>query len=351
MCRIKSRRVLPSIPVILFIMANCLLLTANAVAEQTPGPLRLVFDTDMGNDVDDALAMGVIHSLISRHECRLLAVTVTKDNPLAGPFVDAVNTFYGRGGIPIGVVRGGVTPAAGRFLPMVQQRDGDVLRYPHDLTSGNDAPEATKLLRQILSQQPDASVVIAQVGFSTNLARLLDTPADAHSPLTGRELAARKVKLLSIMAGSFQPIGDNPRYREYNVVTDIPSARQVVAQWPTPVVFSGFEIGIAVPYPAVSIERDYGYVQHHPLAEAYRLYNPPPHNRPTWDLTSVLYAAYPDRGYFDLSPPGRVTVEDDGFTRFDPDPAGPHRYLILNDRQKIRVQEALVQLSSQPPSG
>ena len=81
-------------------------------------------------------------------------------------------------------------------------------------------------------------------------------------------------------------------------------------------VFSGFEIGIALPYPAVSIERDYGYVQHHPLAEAYIRRNPPPHNRPTWDLTSVLYAVLPDRGYFDISPPGTVTVEPDGFTRF-----------------------------------
>ena len=58
-------------------------------------------------------------------------------------------------------------------------------------------------------------------------------------------------------------------------------------------VFSGFEIGIALPYPAVSIERDYGYVRHHPLAEAYIRRNPPPHNRPTWDLTSVLYAVSP----------------------------------------------------------
>jgi inosine-uridine nucleoside N-ribohydrolase len=320
------------------------------LADQRTEPLRLIFDTDMGNDVDDALAMGVIHALISRRECDLLAVTITKDNALAAPFVDAVNTFYGRGEIPIGVVRGGVTRDAGRFLPMIQQRDGDALRYPHDLLSGQDAPEAAQLLRQVLSQQPDGSVVIAQVGFSTNLARLLDTPGDSHSPLTGRELVARKVRLLSIMAGAFEPIGNNPRYREYNVVTDIPSAKKVVADWPTPVIFSGFEIGIAVPYPAVSIERDYGYVPHHPLSEAYRLYNPPPHNRPTWDLTSVLYAVYPDRGFFDLSPPGRVRVEDDGFTRFEPDANGTHRYLILTPHQKIRVQEALVQLSSQPPA-
>ena len=41
---------------------------------------------------------------------------------------------------------------------------------------------------------------------------------------------------------------------------------------------------------------------HHPLAAAYIRRNPPPHNRPTWDLTSVLYAVLPDRDYFDLSP-------------------------------------------------
>ena len=82
-------------------------------------------------------------------------------------------------------------------------------------------------------------------------------------------------------------------------------------------VYSGFEIGIAFPTRATSIERDYRYVSHHPLAEAYIRRNPPPHNRPTWDLTSVLVAVLGDRGYFDVSPNGKVTVEADGFTRFE----------------------------------
>ncbi len=51
-------------------------------------------------------------------------------------------------------------------------------------------------------------------------------------------------------------------------------------------VWSGFEIGIALAYPHESIERDYRYVEHHPLAEAYYAYEPPPHDRPTWDLTA-----------------------------------------------------------------
>jgi purine nucleosidase len=159
----------------------------------------------------------------------------------------------------------------------------------------------------------------------------------------------QKVKLLSVMAGAFQKIGQNEHYLEYNVIKDIPSSRKLADEWPTPIVWSGFEIGIAVPYPSVSIERDFSYVPHHPAAEAYYLYDPPPHERPTWDLTAVLYAVFPDRGYFNLSPNGRVTVEADGFTRFTLSPGGRDRYLILTETQIPRVKEALVQLSSQPP--
>jgi len=64
----------------------------------------------------------------------------------------------------------------------------------------------------------------------------------------------------------------------------------------------------------------------------------------------VLFAVRPDRGYFDLSPPGRVAVEDDGFVRFQPETDGPHRYLIATPEQIVRVQEALVMLTSQPPA-
>ena len=291
-------------------------------------PVRLVFDTDVGNDVDDVLALGVIHALQSRGVCRLLAVTITKDNPLAAEFVDAVNTFYGRGDIPIGIVHDGVTKEEGKFLKLARVSDGNQLRYPHDVR-GDTTPDAARLLREILHAQPDQSVVIAQVGFSTNLARLLKTTPDEVCDLSGRDLVQRKVRLLSIMAGDFRENIGRDRFLEYNIKMDIPSGKYLVAHWPTPIVFSGFEIGIAVPYPAVSIEQDYGYVEHHPLAEAYRLYNPPPHNRPTWDLTSVLYAVFPDRGYFDLSPPGTVRVEEDAFSRLDAAGNGKHRHLKL----------------------
>ncbi|MDA1229962.1 MAG: nucleoside hydrolase [Planctomycetota bacterium] len=319
-------------------------ITAFAQSKAVP----LIFDTDIGNDCDDVLAMGVIHSLQSRGHCRLIAVTITKDHEQCASFTDAVNTFYGRGDIPIGVCNSGITPQQSRFTGLAAVKDGGKDRYPHDLRSGKDAPHAVEVLRKALVAESDGSVVIAQVGFSPNLANLLHSPGDAISPKTGRELVTKKVKLLSVMAGAFAPI-NGAEHLEYNVVEDIASAKTLAAEWPTSIVYSGFEIGLAVPYPAVSIEQDYNYAVFHPLQEAYVLYEPPPHNRPTWDLTSVLYAVFPDRDYFGLSPAGTVTVNDRGATAHLVSDNGLHQYLTLTHDQQIRVTEALVQLSSEPP--
>lgn len=321
-----------------------------AVAAQ---PVPIIFDTDLGNDVDDALALALLHALQSRGECKLLAVTVSKDHRLAAAFADAINRFYGRGQIPVGLVRAGATTDPGKFLPLAAVRDGGQLRYPNRFAADSVPPPATEVLRQTLAPQADNSVVIVQVGFSTNLARLLDSPPDDVSPLAGRELVKQKVRLLSVMAGWFAPdaLTHEPPGREYNIIADVAAAQQLVQAWPTPIVFSGFEVGRAIEYPAQSIDADYGYVAHHPIAEAYRLYNPPPHNRPTWDLTSALVAVRPTRGYFDLGPPGRVTISDDGRTSFTPADHGPHRLLTVTADQIAQAREAFVELASQPPIG
>jgi inosine-uridine nucleoside N-ribohydrolase len=308
-------------------------------------PVKLIFDTDMGNDVDDLIALCMIHNLQRSGACELLAVTITKDNPQAAGLIDAVDTLFGYPGTPIGVVRDGVTKEPGKFLGLADEKNADgSLRYPHALKSGADAPEAVELLKKVLAAQPDGSVVIAQVGFFTNLARLLDSEG-------GKELVARKVKYLSVMAGAFQTVQWNTRHVEYNVKVDLSAAQKLVKQWPTPIVWSGYEIGVAAAFPHVVIEQDLNYLEHHPLKEAYYLYNPPPHDRPTWDPTAVLYAIFPDRGYFDLSPPGVVALDQDGATNFHPskDGKGRDRFLIMSAEQAARVREAIVQLSIEPP--
>jgi purine nucleosidase len=288
-------------------------------------PVPLIFDTDIGNDVDDALALAVIHALESRGEAKLLAVTITKDNRYAAPYIDIVDTFYGRPQVPIGVVKNGKTP-----------EDSAMIRVPVESNKyarrGGAPGDAVEVLRKALAGAADGSVVIAQVGFSTNLARLL--AAD-------RELVARKVKLLSVMAGAF-PTGPP----EYNVKTDIPSAQKVFEEWPTPIVFSGFEIGKALLFPATAVEHGFTWVKDHPVADAYRAYMKMPYDRPTWDLTAVLYGVRPDAGYFGLSAPGRVTVDEKGVTHFAEVAGGRHRYLLLGD--KGRALEALVLLATQP---
>jgi hypothetical protein len=325
------------------------LATGSATRAESARPVPVIFDTDIGGDCDDVAALAMLHSLESRGRCRLLAVTVTSDDPQAAPFVDCVNTFYGRPDIPIGAAgpRGIKRPM--RYLHLASVQDGEAVRYPHDLLDGKDAPDAVAVLRKTLAAAEDRSVVVIQVGFSTNLARLLDSPADAASPLPGLELVAKKVRLLELMAGAFTPINGNAAYGEYNVINDRASAAAIAARWPTEVVWSGFEIGIALPYPSQSILDDYRYVSHHPVTEAYRIVSPPPTDRPSWDLTSVLDGVLGDRGYFNRSPPGKVTVTDQGATLFTPDATGKHRYLILRDAAaRARVIEALVQLSSQP---
>jgi hypothetical protein len=112
---------------------------------------------------------------------------------------------------------------------------------------------------------------------------------------------------------------------------------------------SPWELGNAIKYPAVSVERDYGYVAHHPVAEAYRLYMKFPYDRPMWDLTSALYVIRPDRGYFGLSEPGTITVTDAGQTVFASSPQGRHRILTASPEQVTRTLEAMICLCPQPP--
>jgi inosine-uridine nucleoside N-ribohydrolase len=289
----------------------------------------------MGNDIDDALALALLHSLETRGECRLVAVTVTKDNPWAAPYIDLVNTYYGRPAIPIGVVkRSGVTP---EDSPMIRV-PAESGRYPHKLRSGADAPDAVTVLREALAAQPDHSVVIIQVGFSTNLAHLLDDSGELDQ---SRELVARKVKLLVMMAGNF----DKPQ-PEFNVKMDIPSAQKLVRDWPTPIVTSGFEIGNSMLFPASSIVRD--FPASNPVAEAYRNYQHFPYDRPTWDITAAFYAVRPNDGYFGLSQPGSIHVDKAGVTTFTPSEGGNHRYLVMTDVQRAKTLEAMILLSSEP---
>ena len=300
-----------------------------ACAAPAATPVRIIFDTDMGNDIDDALALAMIHALESRGEIKLLAVTITKDHINAARYIELVNRFYGRDSIPIGIVKDGKTP-----------QDSPMLSKPLSLANykpSDKYEEAASLLRRVLQKERDRSVVLVQVGFFTNAARLLDTAG-------GPALVAKKVKSLVMMAGEF-PAGP----AEFNVRIDIPAAKRVFADWPTPIVTSGFEIGKAILYPARAIDTYFRYAERHPVADSYRAYKSMPYDRPTWDLTAVLHAARPSANYFTLSKAGVIAVDDKGVTTHTASAGGKHRYLILEPSASKRVLDDLISLSSRPP--
>jgi inosine-uridine nucleoside N-ribohydrolase len=201
--------------------------------------------------------------------------------------------------------------------------------------SSAPAEAAPALLRRLLANARE-KVVIVQTGFSTNLAALLDSP-------DGVALAKEKVALVVAMAGNFADGAP-----EYNVKIDVASARDVFERWPTPIVFSGFEIGRDLLYPADSIEHDFSYARPHPIAESYRAYHKMPYDRPTWDLTAVLQAVRPAHGYFDLSGAGTVQVESNGVTHFTAG-QGDRKYLRPDPSKRKEILEVLALLASQPP--
>lgn len=53
-------------------------------------PVPVLVDTDITGDVDDVLALAMLHALADRGACDLRAVTISKEHPQAAPFVDAV---------------------------------------------------------------------------------------------------------------------------------------------------------------------------------------------------------------------------------------------------------------------
>jgi len=335
------------LPAVLFLIAGCGNSSTNN--QQYPSRISLIFETDMGNDTDDALALDMLYKYTDMELINFLGVSTNKDSPYSIEFLDLMNTWYGYPKLPMGKITKGVdceNDAINFAKETCLYEEKGVSPFARTYKDYGNIPESPQFYRALLAKQPNQSVVIVSVGFSTNLSRLLDTPPDQFSPLTGKELVAQKVKLLSMMAGHTQM---ESGFKEYNVVKDIPAAQKVFNKWPTPIVVSPFEVGIAAMIPASFFETHPDYATPHPLKIAYDSYMPQPYDRPTWDLTSVLFAVEGADKYFNVSEKGRFEVDDEGQTRFVPDENGNHAYLSVNSEQIENVKNRIITLLSQKP--
>jgi inosine-uridine nucleoside N-ribohydrolase len=168
-------------------------------------------------------------------------------------------------------------------------------------------PDATELYRKILSAQPDHSVTVVTVGFLTNLSNLLLSKADKYSSLNGNELVKQKVKHLVCMAGRF------PSGSEFNVNRDAAASQNVFSNWPTNILFSGFEIGQKIKVGLPLIHND--AIHNSPVKDVFRISIPmaaeDSAGRMSWDETAVLVAIKGYEPFYHLEY-GRMQVAADG---------------------------------------
>jgi len=318
--------------------------------EQEIPPVGIIFDSDLGNRIDDVLALALLYGFDGKREARVVSVSVTKSNLKAAAFCEAVGRFYA------GAVSGAFS-AAGRALPVGLATDGKMTEdtrllteplakvnaegapvYSHGIEKLNDTAEPTALIRNAFTAQHDHNCIVVLAGPPTNLVKVLDLPGV-------KDVISKKVRFLSLMGGAY-PQGEP----EFNIKTDIPAARKLFAEWPTPIVASGYELGKELLFPAESIENDFAWAPNHPVVDAYRAYKPMPYDAPTWDLAAVLYAVRPGSGFFRLSEPGTISVLSDGSTRFSAAAAGKHRYLILDPAQKENILKTYREIVSAKPA-
>ncbi|MCI5160258.1 MAG: nucleoside hydrolase [Candidatus Electrothrix sp. AUS1_2] len=325
------------------VFLGCLLLCAVfACREQNEAPQgellkeipRLILDTDLSSDVDDVGAVALLHGLANQGKVRILAMQISSGDPWSVPCLAALNTWFGRPDIPIGMVKGKAVQHESKYTRAIAEE------FPHKGKSGSEAPDAVMLYRRILAEQPDHTVTLVTIGYLTNLANLLRSEGDEISPLNGMDLVRQKIQRLVCMGGQY------PSGREWNFYQDTAASAYVVEHWPTPIVFSGFEIGKDV-LTGAALQ---GMPQPNPVRRSYELYNGLT-DRPSWDQVAVYYAvttaATADEGETGLwsKNSGRNVVRPDGSNYWlnKRDQAADHAYLVQH-AETAHIAELLEQL-------
>jgi purine nucleosidase len=128
--------------------------------------IPVLLDTDIGSDIDDAVALAY---LLAQPKCELLGVTtVTGQAKLRAKLVDAIARVFGRDNLPI---------YAGQEEPFnIPQRQPDVpqaevlSRWPH--REPLETQQALDFLRDTIRSRPDR-VVLLSIGPLTNIAKLV----------------------------------------------------------------------------------------------------------------------------------------------------------------------------------
>lgn len=247
---------------------------AQSETKNTESPINVIFETDMTLDVDDVGALAVLHGLQTEGKVNLLGVCYNEVHPLAPNVIDAINTYYNRGTIQIGIYRKDLkAPDPSDYF--TNERNFDVDNMKHD-PFDNIVADAVAVYKHILKTQADNSIVIISVGFLNNLHDLLK---DSE----GFELVQRKVKLLAVMGGLNN---DGFNLTRHDLVEQ---SQYVLKNWPGTLVTTD-EGGDMITGETLTSTTPIL----NPVRRAYELewHQGPNIGRSSWDQVTVLYAVY-----------------------------------------------------------
>lgn len=239
----------------------------------------VIYETDMTLDVDDVGALAVLHGLQKEKKVSLLGVCYNEVHAAGPAVIDAINTYYGRGTLPIGIYQKQLAdPDPSDYFSL--ERDFDVDNMTHDPLD-NIVGNAVGVYKHLLKGQPDNSVSIISVGFLNNLYELLQDKE-------GYALVENKVKLLAIMGGLHN---DGFNLSRHDLVDQ---SQYVFENWPGKLVtthvggdmITGETLTSATP-------------MNNPVRRSYELewYQGPNIGRSSWDEVTVLYAVYGTKYY------------------------------------------------------
>jgi inosine-uridine nucleoside N-ribohydrolase len=290
----------------------------------------VILDTDIGSSTDDLFALEMLYRYEEQGKCRLLGVMVDREGEECAACADVMNTYFGHGDVPIGLVRDGIkSPAVWidyKALPTHTDQDGNPM-FQRSVADYSQLPDGWQLYRRLLAAQPDHSVSIVTTGFVTCLAQLLQSEADSYSSLNGVELVRQKVKRIYVMGGVFGE-AEEP---DFNFAQGIGFAKTFFQLWPQEVdmVFSPMEVGQGVEYTPEQVIADIDWTDAHPIKQVYMTYNCNTGQR-MWDPMVVIQAVEGD-SLFAFSPRGTVQLTDNAETIFTSSATGNCRYQLPGD--------------------
>ena len=223
--------------------------------------IPLILDTDIGPFTDDVGAYSVLTTFAKQGLIDIRAIVASNAYEGAVGVIDALNHYTNQSNILIGITK---DPKAFVNKYKLGWIDYVLENYPHPTyTNNSDADDAVKVYRKVLAAAQDKSVTVLTIGHLTNMANLLRSKGDEYSSKTGKELVRAKVSQTVIMGGMF------PRGDEYNIIHDAESAQYTTEQWPTPILFTGFEIGVNILCDETLLNNT--ALEHSPIRIAYEL--------------------------------------------------------------------------------